>query len=64
MESGQFDGMTVNERLFSAGLLETFDVAVGRRDRDTLIAILSEVALVDAETTADSVLAPPHRNVP
>ncbi|WP_308814978.1 hypothetical protein [Sphingomonas sp. GV3] len=63
MENEWFDGMTVNERLFSTGLLDSFDVAVEARNRDTLITILSEVAVVDPEATADAILAAAHRNV-
>lgn len=58
-----YDGMTVNERRFSAGLMEAFDAATARRDRDTLIAILVEVSVVDPETTADAVLIAPPRDV-
>jgi len=60
MSEAQFDGMTVNERLFSAGLLEAFDAATQRRNRDAMITILGQVAVADAESIADSILAAPE----
>ena len=42
----EYDGMTTNERLFEAGLLDTFDQAAKRRDRAAVIA--------------DTILANPH----
>ncbi len=65
-ERGGYSGMTVNERLYDAGLLEEFDDALRRGDRDQLIAILTRVEL-DAEQsawTADTVLAHPTRYLP
>jgi hypothetical protein len=52
--------MTVNERLFTAGLLELFDAA-RRRDRDGLITLLRRVALSETEAAAatDALLAKP-----
>ena len=38
-------GMTVNERLYVAGLLDAFDEAVKRKDVDMLAEILSKVYL-------------------
>jgi hypothetical protein len=61
MLSGPYDGMTVNERLFSAGLMNAFDEAAGRRDCDVLIAILCQVAVVDPYAVATAVLAASHR---
>jgi hypothetical protein len=56
-----FAGMTVNERLFTAELLELFDAAARRRDRDGLITLLRRVALSETEAaaTADALLARP-----
>jgi hypothetical protein len=52
-----YSGMTVNERLFQAGLLKDWDLAAVARDRDRMIAILAQV---DAEAaTAAAVLAGP-----
>lgn len=53
-----FAGMTTNERLFAAELLDSFDRAAERRDRDGMIAILEKVELGDqAAQIADAVLA-------
>jgi hypothetical protein len=59
--SPQFGGMTVNERLFVSGLMDEFDAAARRRDRDTMISILVKVALTPkgAAQTADTILADP-----
>ena len=43
--------MTVNERLFVAGLLNKFDQAVGKRDIEGVIAILKAVELPDSAIT-------------
>lgn len=39
--------MTVNERLFEAGLLDAFDAAAKAQDRAKMISILSKVGLAD-----------------
>lgn len=57
-----YEGMTVNERLFVAGLLELFDRAALARDRDRMIGLLKQVESVDfpeaeAIATTDAVLA-------
>ena len=41
----KYKGMTVNERLYSNGLLEKYDNAVKGRDVATIISILEEVEL-------------------
>ena len=43
----RFDGMTTNERLFEAGLLDAWDDAVSRRARTEMIALLGQVDLVE-----------------
>jgi hypothetical protein len=52
-------GMTVNERLYSAGLLEDFDAAVERGDKDEVIRLLQAVHLSpqDAQWSADTLFA-------
>lgn len=62
MENERFDGMTLNERLFSAGLIESFELAANQRDRHAIGAILRQVAVEDVEWTVDAILAAPHRN--
>jgi hypothetical protein len=59
--SGPFQGMTVNERLFAAGALSTWDNVVQARDRLEMIRLLVSVDLPqqEAERIADAVLANP-----
>ena len=59
----EYAGMTVNERLFAAGLLETFDEAVRAGNRNRMIEILIKVEIEPdgAARTADSILAHPTR---
>jgi hypothetical protein len=54
-----FGGMTVNERLVVAGLVDDWDQAVHRRDRTEMIRILELVDVMRADQTADAVLANP-----
>jgi len=62
-QTPDYGGMTVNERLFEAGLMSEFDSAVRARDREHIIAVLMRVALSkdDAAFTADTILANPKR---
>jgi len=55
--------MTINERLWDAGLLRDFDAAVRAGDRAGLAAVLGRAGLpaADAEATADAVLEAPGR---
>jgi hypothetical protein len=58
----KFAGMTTNERLFAAGLLDTFDQAARRRDRGRMVEVLGKVELADqAEKIVDAVFADPNR---
>lgn len=57
-----FSGMTVDERLFAAGLLDRWDAAVCARDRNEMMGVLKQVDMSDeAATTTDAVLADPRR---
>lgn len=57
-----YGGMTVNERLYSAGLIGEWDAAARARNRERMIAILSQVDLADqAEKIVDTVLTNPRR---
>ena len=60
---GDFGGMTVNERLYAAGLLDAFDAAVERGDKDEVIRLLQRVDLSphDAQLSADTLFANPGR---
>lgn len=42
-----FKGMTVNERLYLSGLMDAFDLARERRDKEKLIEILRHVEVDD-----------------
>lgn len=53
--------MTVNERLFVAGLLDEFGAAARRRDRETMIELLTRVAVARPEWSVDSILKAPER---
>jgi hypothetical protein len=58
LQKARFGAMTVNERLFDAGLLREWDEAVRVRDRDQMILILSAVERENqAAQIADAVLA-------
>jgi predicted ABC-type ATPase len=53
----KFKGMTVNERLFTAGLLADWDAAVRSTNRSCMTALLTEIGLEDQATQiVDSVL--------
>lgn len=55
-------GMTTNERLLAAGLMDAFGQAARTRDRDRMIDVLDKVELADqAESIADGILANPKR---
>ncbi len=43
----RFEGMTTNERLFEAGLMDLWDAAFARRDRNEMIALLGQVDLAE-----------------
>ncbi|MDG2520572.1 hypothetical protein P7B02_03375 [Caulobacter segnis] len=51
--------MTVNERLFTCGLIDAFDQAAKRRDRESMVALLSEVEV--GSETADTILRDPKK---
>jgi hypothetical protein len=59
----ELGGMTVNERLFSCGLLDNWDAAVGKRDREEMIAILRQVAMTQEQAayTTDTLLKNPAK---
>ena len=57
----RYAGMTVNERLVIANLLNDFDEAVKRRDREQMLSVLQKVELTleQAIQTTDKILANP-----
>jgi hypothetical protein len=60
-DPSRFSGMTVNERLFEANLLDEFDAAARRRDRGRMIALLRLMDVDTAERSVDQILADPKR---
>lgn len=60
----KYGAMTINERLFAAGVLEAFDQATRDGDRDKMIAFLAMVEIDEAEAgkTVDAILAHPTRH--
>ncbi|HVF58268.1 MAG TPA: hypothetical protein VNJ70_00410 [Thermoanaerobaculia bacterium] len=57
----KYEAMTVNARLFTAGLMDEWDAAVRRRDRAAMISILRRVDLPeeDAAWSVDLILENP-----
>ncbi len=55
--SVRYAGMTLNERLSDAGLLDAFDAARASGDRKTLIALCREVDADDPEWIGDAALS-------
>jgi hypothetical protein len=57
-----YSGMTTNERLFAAGLMDEFDQSVLGGDRKAMIRLLTAVDLGDqAARIADTILSHPTR---
>ncbi|HTT20334.1 MAG TPA: hypothetical protein VMG82_15400 [Candidatus Sulfotelmatobacter sp.] len=57
-----FAGMTINERLYVAGLMPEWDAAATARDGARMVEILGRIGLANqAEHIADTVLANPRR---
>jgi hypothetical protein len=54
-----YSGMTANERMYAAGLLDQFDNAAKSRNRDAMIRILMQVNIpaADAASIANKILA-------
>jgi type IV pilus biogenesis protein CpaD/CtpE len=63
LEKPNYSGMTTNERLFVAGLLDQWDHAARARDKQQMVLILQrvEISESDAAAIAASVLANPSR---
>lgn len=60
-DGSRYAGMTLNERLFAAGLIEAFDAAKRTRDRAEMIRLLTDVDVDDAAWSADTILETPAR---
>jgi len=58
----RYAGMTTNERLFVAGLLDKFDRATSQRNKQIMIQLLASVELGDeAESITDTLLSNPKK---
>lgn len=59
----RYGGMTVNERLVVAGVMDQFDAAIRRRDRTAAIAVLTELDMshASAASTVDATLSDPSK---
>lgn len=62
-EQPRLGGMTVNERLFTAGLLGHWYAAIEAGQREAAIALLKQVEMSEegAAATVDAVLADPSK---
>lgn len=61
-QESRFAGMTLNERLFEAGLLSEWSAAALSRNRARMIELLGKVDLGDqAESITDTVLSNPGK---
>ncbi len=63
MQESTYSGMTLNERLFTAGLLEQFDDAARNADRARMLGLLLKVGLSEpeAQRSVDAILSSPAR---
>ncbi len=61
-----YSGMTVNERFFSAGLLDEWDMAARNSDRMSMIRMLQVVGIneYEATKTVEHILDRQARNPP
>jgi hypothetical protein len=60
-EDSSYAAMTINERLYAAGLTGAFGAAARSRDRAEMIRILDQVDAPDAAYSADTILGDPER---
>jgi hypothetical protein len=56
-----YAGMTVNERLYCAGIMDQWRDAARRRDRDAMIELLKQVDVRSAAWSVDTMLANPQK---
>ena len=54
--SPDLTAMTLNERLFVAGLMERWDTALAAGDRKAMIGMLEQVQVADATRIVDNLL--------
>ena len=56
-EKHDYGGMTVNERLYTAGLIDEFDAARERCDRQRMVELLEAVEVRHSAWSVDKILA-------
>ena len=56
MEKTKYSGMTLNERLFAAGILDQFDAAIDENNREMVVEILRAVEVDNPHGIANSLL--------
>lgn len=56
-QQDRYSGLTLNERLYDAGLMTAFDAARRDNDRVALIRLCHKVYVSDPEWTVDKLLA-------
>ncbi|MCJ8190237.1 hypothetical protein [Sphingomicrobium aestuariivivum] len=56
----RYAGMSLNERLFTARLLDAFDAAVKAKSRAKVVRLLEQVSVDDPEWTAETILKRPE----
>ncbi len=63
MNKKELGGMTINERLFHLNLMDEFDAAVKKRDKQTLVAIYQKMEIDEsgALQSIDAIFADPAR---
>ncbi|MBV8564156.1 MAG: hypothetical protein JO366_17560 [Methylobacteriaceae bacterium] len=59
--SGRFAGMTLNERLVMAGVMDQWDAAARARDRESMLKVLKQVEIAEPAPIVDAVLADPRK---
>jgi hypothetical protein len=59
LKDSKYGGMTVNERLYGAGLLEQFDAAVRSKNRNVMLKLLNDfnIPVDDAAVMVEKILA-------
>lgn len=56
MEKANYSGMTLNERLCAAGILDEFDAAIDEQNRERVVELLDSVEVDNPHGIANSLL--------
>ena len=59
----KFAGMTMNERLYTAGIADKFDAAVRRKDKTVLMELLAQIEIParQSQETIDLIFGNPAK---